>query len=60
MNFKDILIEAQQGCKPAINEILTRYQPMLAKYSIHEGIFDEDLYQELCMTLLNCIRKFRV
>lgn len=27
---------------------------------IIDGVFDEDLYQELCVTLLDCIRKFRI
>lgn len=28
--------------------------------NIIDGVFDEDLYQELCVTLLDCIRKFRI
>lgn len=60
MNFKDILICAQQGSEPAIEEIMVRYKSLLLKESICNGIFDEDLHQELCITLLNCIRNFRI
>ncbi len=60
MNFEDILIQAQQGSESAIEEVLKRYRPLLLKESVCMGVFDEDLYQELCMTLLNCIRNFRI
>lgn len=60
MNFNDILLQAQQGSETAVEEILLRYRPLLMKESICLGVFDEDLYQELCMTLLNCIRNFRI
>jgi len=39
---------------------LARYRPLLVKESICNGFFDEDLYQELCITLVNCIRNFRI
>lgn len=60
MNFKVLLLQAQQGSEPAVEEILSRYKSLLLKESICSGVFDEDLYQELCITLLNCIRNFRV
>lgn len=60
MNFKEILLQAQQGSETAVEEILRRYRPLLMKESICLGVFDEDLYQELCMTLLHCIRNFHV
>lgn len=60
MNFKDILLQAQQGNKMAKEEILMRYRSLLLKEAIHDGLFDEDLYQELCVTLLHCIRNFRI
>ena len=60
MNFRDILISAQNGSEQAIEELMTRYKALLLKESICSGIFDEDLYQELCIVLLNCIRNFRI
>lgn len=59
MNFKQLLLLAHSGDKFAQEEILTQYRPLLARESIHNGVFDEDLYQTLCITLLNCIRNFR-
>lgn len=60
MNFKEILLQAQEGKELAIEEILRLYRPLLLKEAVCEGILDEDLYQELCITLLNCIRNFRI
>lgn len=58
VNFKELLIQAKSGDKDAEESILALYKPLLIKESILDGTFDEDLYQELCITLLNCIRKF--
>lgn len=58
MNFKELLLQAKDGREPAATEILNLYRPLLLKESLIGGIFDEDLYQELCITLLNCIHKF--
>lgn len=60
MNFKELMLRAKENEKAAVDEILAMYRPLLLKESIIDGIYDEDLYQELCLTLLNCIRKFRV
>ena len=60
MNFKDILPQAQAGRKTAVEELLTRYRPLLVKESICDGVFDEELYQELCLILLKCIHTFRI
>lgn len=60
MSFEDILTLAQRGNESAIEEILMRYRPLLLKESICQGLFDEDLYQELCITVLSCISNFRI
>ena len=60
MNFKDILPQAQAGRETAVEELLTRYRPLLVKESIFDGVFDEELYQELCLILLKCIHTFRI
>ncbi|WP_455436367.1 helix-turn-helix domain-containing protein [Hungatella hathewayi] len=59
MNFKEMMLLAKENEKAA-GEILIMYRPLLLKESIVDGIFDEDLYQELCLTLLSCIQMFRV
>lgn len=60
MNFDEMLIAAKAGNKQAITSILDMYQPLLIKESIVGGSYDEDLYQELCITLLKCINQFRI
>ena len=58
MNFKNLLLQAKAGDDKALTELLLMYRPLLLKESIVDGVLDEDLYQELCITFLHCIRKF--
>ena len=60
MNFKELLIRAKDGDSYAVLQIAEMYRPLLIKESVVNGVFDEDLYQELWLTLLNCIRKITV
>lgn len=60
MNFKELLILAQSGEDLAIKKIVEMYKPLLIKESIVDGIFDEDLHQELMLTLLRCIQKIKI
>lgn len=60
MNFKELLLRAKDDEPGAVNQVLEMYRPLLLKESISAGLFDEDLYQELCMTMIYCIRKFKV
>lgn len=60
MNFKELLLRAKSGEKSAVAVLLDMYRPLLIKESILEGKFDEDLYQELCITFLKCIQFFRM
>ena len=60
MNFKELLLAAKKGREEEVVSILEMYKPLLIKNSIINGRFDEDLYQELCVTLLSCIHSFRV
>lgn len=59
VNFKELMTCAKADDLQAKEELLERYKALLLKESIINNIFDEDLYQELCLTLLDCIRKFR-
>lgn len=36
------------------------YRPLMVKYAVVNGKFDEDLYQEFVYTMLQCILKFPV
>lgn len=58
MSFELLLQQAKKGDKEAQEEIFRMYRPLLIKNSMDNNIFDEDLYQELSTTLMNCIRKF--
>ncbi len=58
MNFKELLLQAKFGDRTATTELLMLYQPLLLKESIIDGIFDEDLYQELCIVFMRCIDRF--
>lgn len=56
MNFRDLLFDAKAGDESAITKILLMYRPLLIKESIINGVYNEDLYQELCIILTNCIK----
>ena len=60
MNFERLLLQAQEGNADAVLEILEIYKPLLIKNAIVNGRFDEDLYQELVSTLLQCIQRFQI
>lgn len=60
MDFMELLRQAKTGNEPAIAEIMDMYRPLLIKNSIIDSSYDEDLFQELSMTLLKCIIQFRV
>ena len=60
LNFQELIIRAKRGENNAIEELLEMYRPLLTKESIVEGVFDEDLYQELCFRFVQCIEKFEM
>ena len=60
MSFERLLLQAQEGNADAVLEILEIYKPLLIKNAIVNGRFDEDLYQELVSTLLQCIQRFQI
>ncbi len=59
MNFEELLFRAKQGDEESKEKILDMYRPLLIKNSLVNGIFDEDLYQELVVETLKCIQYFR-
>lgn len=60
MTFKNLLLLAKAGDEKALTELLMMYRPLLLKESIVDGVFDEDLFQKLCIVFLKCVRSFRV
>lgn len=59
MDFEEILFRAKMGDTLAVEQIIEMYQPLLIKNALVNGVFDEDLYQELLIELLKCIRYFK-
>jgi len=59
-DFKIKLIKAQKGDSEAVEAIFNMYRPLIIKNSMNKKVFDEDLYQELTLTLLICVKKFRI
>lgn len=60
MNFKELMLLAKSEEDFAIKKLLDMYKPLLIKESILEGVFDEDLYQELQMTFFLCVKKIKL
>lgn len=60
MSFEKLLEQAKSGDRNAQEEVFRMYRPLLIKNAMEQNRFEEDLYQELSATLLNCIRKFRI
>ena len=60
MSFKDLLIQAKDGSHYAQEKIFLLYRPLLFKEACVYEVFDEDLFQELSMTLVDCIRLFQL
>lgn len=60
MNFKELLQRAKADDQQAKQETISMYQPLLVKESVINGVFDEDIYQELCETLFLCVPKFLI
>lgn len=60
MRFEELLRSAKTGNMDARLVIFEMYKPLLLKWAMVNEQFDEDLYQELCVTLLKNIDRFRI
>lgn len=60
MTFIELLLASKGGSKSAFEELFGRYKNLLRKYSVINGIFDDDLYQEQCVVFVHCIKIFEV
>lgn len=59
-SFKSVLLSAKNKDLEAVRILFEMYEPLLKSNAIVEDGFDEDLYQELCIVLLNCIQQFEI
>ena len=57
-NFKELILRAQRGDRREQEVLLGMYKPLLIKESVIDGVYDEDLYQELCYRFLVCVERF--
>jgi hypothetical protein len=60
MSFVTLLRKAQKNEQDAMEQLLMMYQPLLMKESIVNGVLNEDLYQELCIVFVHCVRRFQI
>lgn len=60
MTFIELLLAAKEGSASAFEGLFGRYKNLLRKYSVINGVFDDDLYQEQCMIFVHCIEIFEV
>lgn len=60
MNFDELLRLARSGNRQGAGALLKMYRPLLGRAAIVNGQYDEDLYQELCVIFLKCVRLFRI
>ena len=58
MNFKELLLRAKAHDESAQEAILLMYDAKLRWAAKLDGVFDDDLYQELRIILLRCIDCF--
>lgn len=58
--FVEMLVKAKNGELKSKEELLDMYRPLLYKEALVDGIFDEDLFQELCLVFLTCVSRFNV
>lgn len=58
METEELLYKARLGDTGAKEALFLQYRPLLLKHSMVDGIFCEDLYQELSITFLHCIQMF--
>lgn len=60
MSFRECIYAAKTGNDEAYLELLNMYYPLIMKESIIENEFEEDLFQEQCIVLINCIAMFEL
>lgn len=58
INIKKLILEAKNKNKKALNEIITKFEPLLVKNSFVDGSFNNDCYQDLILQLIKCIYNF--
>lgn len=60
MDFYTLLTSAKSGEETSTMKLFEMYEPLIRKESEIKGTLNEDLYQEQCIVLLNCIKSFDI
>ena len=60
MNFIELLRRAKAGDRQALDKLMAMYKFLIVKEAKVDNAFDEDLYQDLWLTFMNCVRLFNV
>lgn len=60
MDFIEVMKRAQEGEETAIEQLIERYMSLLRHHTLVGQEGEEDLFQELCCTMLLCIKKFEL
>ena len=55
-----LLCQLQDGNKDAEAQLITRYEPMIIKYSKKNGVIDEDCKQQLTLSFILAARRFDI
>lgn len=58
MTLHDLFYDARKGDRNALELIYLQFQYFIRGRSRYKGIFDEDLYQDLCEILIRCVYAF--
>ena len=60
MDFPNLMLSSKAGNQSALEQLFLQFRPYLAKKSILNGIFEEELFQMQSETFLRCVKGFRV
>lgn len=60
MTFEKLVLNAKAGDERSLEELFFMYRPLIIKRSMVNGIFSEDMYQELSKAFIVCIKKFDI
>lgn len=58
MSFEELLDRAKDNDSEAILELFETYRPLLVTYSMLDGRFDPDTWQQQCQQFLVAIKRF--
>ena len=59
IGFRALLLLAKENNTWAMARLAAMYAPLTYRFSLIDGVVDEDLRQELVFTLVNCAIKIR-